>query len=86
MIDKIRQELISRQEITYRDFQARLMPTVSKEKIIGVRTPVLRAYSKSFSENEKQLFMQQLPHRYYEEYNLHALFIKNMKNAEMCLE
>ena len=52
MILNLREELFDNQDLKYRDFHARLLPTVSKEIIIGVRVPVLRELAKQvFSEN-----------------------------------
>ena len=45
-VDEIRQKLFSLADEKYRDFQSALVPTVEKERIIGVRTPALRAFSK----------------------------------------
>lgn len=83
---KTAQELLELQDLSYRDFQSRLMPTVPKEKIIGVRTPVLRTYAAEFVKREETAaFMEALPHRYYEEDNLHALLINQMKDFGQCI-
>ena len=65
----------------YRNFQSKLMPTVPKEKIIGIRTPILRKFSKDFSKTpEAEIFISSLPHEYYEENNLHAFLLELMGN------
>ena len=65
--------LFSMADENYRDFQSKLMPTVPKEKIIGIRTPILRKFAKDFSKTpEAKIFLENLPHEYYEENNLHA--------------
>ncbi len=69
----------------YRDFQSKLMPTVPKEKIIGVRTPVLRKLAKEMSAEEASEFMATLPHEYYEEDNLHAFLIEKIKDFDVCV-
>ena len=70
----------------YRDFHSRLMPTVDKEKIIGVRTPDLRKYAKSiFGTAVANEFMSALPHTYYEENNLHAFLIEQIKDFDGCI-
>ena len=48
VIEKVQAELFEMQDLTYRDFHAKLMPTIDKETIIGVRTPMLRTYAKKF--------------------------------------
>ena len=70
----------------YRDFHSRLMPTVDKEKIIGVRTPDLRKYAKSiFGTAVANEFMSALPHTDYEENNLHAFLIEQIKDFDECV-
>lgn len=57
------------------------MPGVDKEAVIGVRTPVLRAFAKKFSKTEEaEQFMTELPHKYYEENNLHMMLIAQIKD------
>ncbi len=86
MTQKILPELFSLQDPFYKDFQSKLMPTVSKDKIIGVRTPELRHLFKSMTKEEREEFISVLPHRYYEEDNLHALFIKNIRDYDSCIK
>ena len=45
---KVQKELFVLQDLRYRDFHAKLIPSVDKEKVIGIRTPALRAYAKKF--------------------------------------
>lgn len=73
----ITEQLFSLQDLGYRDFQARLMPTIDKETIIGVRTPVLRKFAKQIARTgDAAAFISQLPHKYYEENNLHAFIVE----------
>ena len=75
--------LFALQDLSYRDFQCRLLPTVDPDAIIGIRTPVLRQFAKEFArEPEEQAFLQSLPHRYFEENNLHAFLIESMKDYD----
>ena len=77
----IQQELFALQDLSYRDFHAKLMPTVDKAKVIGVRTPKLRAFAKEFGKTEEaKEFLKVLPHQYYEENNLHGLLIEQIKD------
>ena len=77
----IQQELFALQDLSYRDFHAKLMPTVDKARVIGVRTPKLRAFAKEFGKTEEaKEFLKVLPHQYYEENNLHALLIEQIKD------
>lgn len=87
IVKDIQSKLFDLQDIKYRDFHAKLMPTVNKEKIIGVRIPVLRSFAKEFGKTkEAKLFLQVLPHSYYEENNLHGLLLEQIKDYEKCLQ
>jgi len=83
----IRHRLFALQDEKYRDFQAKLMPTVDKNKIIGVRTPALRALAKELRGSDgAENFLLILPHRYYEEDNLHAFLIEYIKDFDTCVD
>lgn len=70
----------------YKRFQSQLMPTVPKQKILGIRTPTLRALAKQYAGTEKAaVFLTALPHRFYEEDNLHAFLIEREKNFDACI-
>ena len=72
-IEQITQGLWDLQDCSYRDFQAKLIPTLDKEKIIGVRSPALRKYAKEVMHHPQgKAFLLRLPHTYYEENNLHG--------------
>ena len=87
VIPKVQQDLFTMQDLKYRDFHAKLMPTVEKESVIGVRVPVLRTYAKKFGKTEEaKQFLKILPHQYYEENNLHGLLIEQIKDCELCIE
>ena len=82
----IRDELFARRDLSYRDFHARLMPNVPKERIIGVRTPILRGFAKEIrSETETAEFLRSLPHEYYEENNLHAFLVEQISDFDSAL-
>ena len=82
----ITDRLFEMQDTGYRDFQRRLMPDISKEKVIGVRTPALRKLAKELAGTEEAAaFISQLPHKYYEEDNLHTFLICEMKDYDDCM-
>lgn len=82
----IQKELFSMQDIAYRDFQSKLMPTVPRECVIGIRTPALRAFAKRLAGSEDaRLFLSSLPHKYFDENNLHAFLICEMRDFDICL-
>ena len=74
--------LFELQDTKYRDFHRNLVPTADADYIIGVRMPLLRQLAK---EIEPVPFLASLPHRYYEENQLHAILLSNMKDYEECL-
>lgn len=80
---ELQMELFQMQDAGYRDFHASLMPTVPKQTIIGIRVPVLRSFAKRFFKTEqKNQFLKELPHQYYEENNLHAFLIEQIKDFD----
>ena len=82
----ITDRLFEMQDTGYRDFQRRLMPDIPKEKVIGVRTPALRKLAKELAGTEEAAaFISQLPHKYYEEDNLHAFLVCEMKDYDSCM-
>ena len=82
----ITDRLFELQDTGYRDFQSRLMPDVPKEKVIGVRIPALRKLAKELAGTEEAAaFILQLPHKYYEEDNLHTFLICEMKDYDDCM-
>ena len=59
---------------------------MEKEKIIGIRTPVLRKFAKEFGKTERsEMFLKVLPHQYYEENNVHGLLIEQSRDYDKCL-
>ncbi len=83
---QIRRELFSLSDEKYRDFQSALMPTVDKNRVIGVRTPALRSFAKRLgAEGNVKEFLSDLPHSYYEEDNLHALLIMQSRDFGECM-
>ena len=86
-LTKLQKQLFELQDLKYRDFHSKLMPETDKETVIGIRTPVLRKFAKEFAgTSEVEAFLRQLPHRYYEENNLHMMLITGIKDYEKCME
>ena len=80
---EIQKKLFALQDLRYRDFHARLMPTIDKELIIGVRTPALRKLASEIAgSHDADNFLITLPHKYYEENNLHAFIIERTKDFD----
>lgn len=78
---KIEEKLLSMQDLKYKKFQERIVPNLSPDRVLGVRTPQLRAYAKELIKTgDADEFLTQLPHRYFEENQLHAFMISEMKD------
>ncbi|MCR4635097.1 MAG: DNA alkylation repair protein [Butyrivibrio sp.] len=79
--------LLEAKDDKYRDFQAKLVPNVSPDTIIGVRTPDMRKIAKEvFNSPEKDEFLKELPHKYYEENLVHFFIIAMIKDFDECIE
>ncbi|MBR5310333.1 MAG: DNA alkylation repair protein [Oscillospiraceae bacterium] len=79
----LQKNLFSMADEKYKDFQSALIPTVEKEKIIGIRIPILRKFAKSFYKTEEAKdFIKNLPHEYYEENNLHAFLLEYIEDFD----
>ena len=86
-IENLEKQLFEMQDLKYRDFHSKLLPGIDRETIIGIRTPMLRKFTKEFAETlEAELFLKDLPHRYYEENNMHMMIISWIKDYEVCLK
>ena len=83
----ITEQLFELQDPEYKQFHSKLMPTISPEVIIGVRTPKLRKLARQIAKStEVERFMEQLPHHYYEENNLHGFLIEDIKDFDECIQ
>mgnify|MGYP003291172940 CR=1 FL=1 len=80
----IRRRLFDAAEADYRSFHSRLMPNVDPDRILGVRMPRLRALARELAA-EKEAFCSRTPHWYYEENNLHALFLMQERDFDAAL-
>lgn len=85
-MDTIVKRLFEIQDTAYRDFHSRLMPGIDKETVIGVRTPELRRLAKElYGSAQANEFLASLPHKYYEENNLHAFLIEQIRDYDLCI-
>ena len=84
---EIREELFSLQDPGYRDFQGTLIPTNKDASMIGVRTPELRRLARAYAGREDIAeFLDDLPHQYFDENQLHAFIISGIKDYEKCVK
>lgn len=84
---EIQSRLFELQDKAYAEFQSRLTPNIPRELFIGVRVPEARSLAKKYmKEDESEIFLNSLPHHYYDENILHALLISEIKDYENCAE
>ena len=87
----IRDSLFSMKDSEYAAFQAKIIPNVDAESVIGVRTPDLRKLAKDLAKKaslkavDLNPFFEQLPHAYFEEYQLHSFLIGEQKDFDTCI-
>ncbi len=87
MNNEIIEKLFEWQDKDYKSFQCKLIPTVKNDSIIGVRTPILRKYAHEIAGCDKVgFFLEDLPHKYYEENNLHAFVLCEIKDYDDCIK
>ncbi len=85
-MNNIQKDLFKLQDIKYRDLQSNILPTINSSTIIGVRTPELKKLAKKLlKENNYQSFLEELPHKYFDENQLHAFIISEIKDYDLCL-
>ncbi len=86
-MSEIQRELFALRDMKYRSFQAKLIPNIDPARIIGIRTPELRALAKRIKARpETAAFLGQLPHAYFDEDQLHAFLISEEKDFEKCVD
>ncbi len=84
--DEIVTELFRMRDADYALLQAKIIPTVAADRIIGVRTPALRAFAKAlYKDRDKEDFLSCTPHQYFDENQLHAFVISLEKDFDKCI-
>ena len=81
------EELYKLQDKKYRELQVKIIPNIDPDSIIGVRTPELKKYAKQLAADGKaDEFLSDLPHKYFEENQLHSFIISGIKDYEKCMD
>ena len=84
---QILDKLFDLKDETYAEFQSKLLPNIKREKIIGVRVPEMRKLAKEYFKNEEsKIFLNDLPHEYYDENLLHGMLISEIKDYNECIK
>lgn len=87
IIKKIQTDLFALKDEKYKEFNSKLIPNISSDKIIGVRIPKIRALAKQYKNNEQiDDFLSALPHKFLEENLLHVFIVNEIKDYHDCLE
>ena len=82
----IQKTLVSLADSEYKAFHSKLIPNVSGKRILGVRTPILRKYAKELRWESAEKLLSSLPHRFYEEDNLHAFLLEQIDDYSKLIE
>ena len=85
MKDEIRRRLFELQDPEYRDFNAKIVNNIDKERMIGVRSPELKKLAAEYKGKDVSSFFADLPHKYHEENCLHAQLLNGLKDYELCM-
>lgn len=86
-MDFILELLKEHQDEDYAQFQRKLIPTVDPDTIIGVRTPALRSMAKKlYREKQYEAFLEELPHAYFDENQLHGFLVSEIRDFDRCIE
>lgn len=83
----IKKKLFTLKDTDFKKFNQKLIPTVDPKNVIGIRTPALRTLAKEiYKDGVYDNFINELPHIYFEENQLHAFIISQEKNYDKCIE
>ena len=83
---RIQEVLFKEQDLKFKAFHSRLIPTIPADTVIGVRTPDLKLIAKNFSADPNiDKFLNRLPHRYYDENQVHSFILSAIKNFDECI-
>ena len=80
-------QLLAVKDDKYKEFQAKLVPNISPDTILGVKTPEMRKIAKEvFNSKDRDAFLNDLPHKYYEENLVHFFVLSMIKDFNECIE
>ena len=83
---KVYEMLLKVKDDKYKEFQAKLVPNIDEDTILGVKTPEMRNIAKEiFKSGKNDEFLKELPHKYYEENLVHFFIISMIKDFDECI-
>ena len=86
IVNEIQKALFAKQDLNFKAFHSKLIPTTDPNSVIGVRTPDLRAIAKTYSTHpDVEKFLSTLPHKYYDENQIHAFILSLIKDYDDCV-
>lgn len=85
-MNRVQKLLFESQDLKYKAFHQKLMPTINPDLVIGVRVPKIRNLAKSLPETEKEEFLKSLPHKFYEENMLHTQILCMINDYDACIQ
>lgn len=84
---EIKNHLYELKETDYKEFMAKLIPTVDSESVLGIRTPALRNYAKDLAKRDDiDEYLHSLPHELFDENQLHAFILSELKDYDRCIK
>lgn len=84
MKSNIKQDLLAMRDERFARFNAKLLPDIAAKTVLGVKTPLLRKYAKNMLNAE--VFLFDLPHKYFEENQIHAFLVAEIRDFEKCVD
>ena len=76
----ILEEIFANRDAEYRVFSQKLLPNVSPDKILGLRSPMAHSIAKKYANTkEGNDFLTSLPHTHYDENMVHAFILGRTK-------
>ena len=85
-MDSIKEKLFKLQDKKYQELQSKIIPNIDSSTIIGVRTPEIKKLAKEVVKGDYKPFLEELPHKYYDENQLHAFIISEIKDYDECIK
>ena len=83
IIQEIREDLLKNVDIQFQSFQIKLIPNIDPNTILGIRTPILKELAKKYYANSNiDEFLRDLPHKYFEENQLHSFILSLYKDYD----
>lgn len=84
-MNNITDKLFKLQDKKYQEMQFKIIPNIDNSTIIGVRTPEIKKLAKEIYKEDYKSFLEELPHKYFDENQLHAFIISEIKDYDECI-